>query len=217
MMMIASKASMVLRISMMKGIMMVVHQRHRSSMELTRTILSTMMKNLFQQAVAMVKSLILETMQRKIMLLQKDMMLLLTTKLVTRMDLLLTLLGMKTVTQVLLVVRQMIVTALQEILAQEEIILHQMKLKKTTALPGVLGISQEMVFPSTALLEIPVMEKTVMLCQYAPGAPLKPVLRCVQVPASTSMGPVSMGVLRGAITLRNKDGSQNLYRHSLPQ
>merc|ERR1719347_562595 len=49
MMMIASKGSMVLRISMMKGIMMVVHQRHRSSMELTKTILSTMMKNLFQQ------------------------------------------------------------------------------------------------------------------------------------------------------------------------
>merc|ERR1719347_428470 len=144
-------------------------------------------------------------------------MLLLATKLVTHMDLLLTLLGMKTVTQVLLVVRQMIVTALQETLAQEEIILHQMKLKKTTALPEALGISQEMVFPSTALLEIPAVEKTVMLCQYAPGAPLKPVSRCVQVPASTSMGPVSMGVLRGAITLRNKDGSQNLYRHSLPQ
>merc|ERR1719347_2551434 len=131
MMMIASKASMVLRISMMKGIMMVVHQRHRSSMELTRTILSTMMKNLFQQAVAMVKSLILETMQRKKILPQKGMMLLLMTMLVTHMDLLLTLLGMKTVTQVLLVVRQTIVTALQEILAQEEIILHQIKLKKT--------------------------------------------------------------------------------------
>merc|ERR1719347_2449408 len=217
MMMIASKASMVLRISMMRGIMMVVHQRRRSSMELTRTILSTMMKNLFQQAAAMVKSLILKTMQSKIILLQKDMMLLLMIKLVTLMDLLLTLLGMKTVTQVLLVVRQMIVTALQEILAQEEIILNQMKLKKTTALQEALGISQEMVFPSTALLEIPAVEKTVMLCQYAPGAPLKPVSRCVQVPASTSMGPVSMGVLRGAITLRNKDGSQNFYRHSLPQ
>merc|ERR1712243_514729 len=122
----------------------------------------------------MVKSLILETMQRKKILLQKGMMLLLMTRLVTHMDLLLTLLGMKTVTQVLLVVRQMIVTALQEILAQEEIILHQMKLKKTTALPGVLGISQEMVFPSTALLEIPVMEKTGMMCQDAQRTPLKP-------------------------------------------
>merc|ERR1712243_119558 len=103
----------------------------------------------------MVKSLILETMQRKKILLQKGMMLLLMTRLVTHMDLLLTLLGMKTVTQVLLVVRQTIVTALQKILAQEEIILHQMKPKKTTALPEALGISQEMVFPSTALLEIP--------------------------------------------------------------